>query len=98
MLKMHEQSETIQDPVTGQWINIYGRKTPQAGQPLPILHPYESPSYPNVKAASAAAGRRSRDEGRQQYDPAGPFPGQPNLPRLMPQAPKSTKAYIDEFM
>ncbi len=66
---MHEQSETTQTP-DGRWVNVYGRKTPTAGQPLPLRYPYESESYPTVGTASAAAARRSRDEGRQQYDPA----------------------------
>ena len=34
----HEQSETVQDK-RGRWINVFGRKTPQAGKPLPKKYP-----------------------------------------------------------
>jgi hypothetical protein len=54
----HEQSETVQDD-SGRWINVYGKKTPQAGQPLP----YKGNSYRTVDEAVAAAKKRSADEG-----------------------------------
>jgi hypothetical protein len=56
----HEQSETIQDS-SGNWINIYGKNTPQAGQPLPLKYPYEKANYPDVNSAVEAAKRRSAD-------------------------------------
>lgn len=31
----HEQSETVQDPKTGKYVNVYGRGTKKAGQRLP---------------------------------------------------------------
>lgn len=31
----HEQSETVQLPGSGKWVNVYGKETPQAGQRLP---------------------------------------------------------------
>ena len=79
---MHEQSETIGGPLG--WMNVFGRRTPQAGQPLQSLHPYEQDLYPTSQAGVQAAARRSRDEGTQRYDPAGPFPGQPNPVRERP--------------
>ena len=51
---MHEQSETIQD-AQGRWINVYGRGTPRAGQPLPPVHDFEQDSYDSVEEAVAAA-------------------------------------------
>jgi len=54
---MHEQSETIQNPA-GQWVNVYGRNTPQAGQQLP-----GTPTYGTVDAAVAAAKLRSQQHG-----------------------------------
>ena len=63
---MHEQSETIQD-AQGRWINVYGRGTPRAGQPLPPVHDFEQDSYDSVEEAVAAAKRRSElEEGRRQ--------------------------------
>ena len=56
----HEQSETVQRP-DGKWINIYGRKTPQAGQPLPLKFPYEREAYDTMEEADRAATRRSND-------------------------------------
>mgnify|MGYP001565877490 CR=1 FL=1 len=50
---MHEQSETIQRD--GKWINVYGRKTPKAGQQLP-----GTPTYGTVEEAVEAAKERSR--------------------------------------
>lgn len=51
----HEQSETVQNE-KGEWINIYGRNTPQAGQRLP-----GTPTYPTVEEAVEAAKKRSRE-------------------------------------
>lgn len=50
---MHEQSETIQLP-SGRWVNVYGRRTPKAGQPLP-----NSGDFETVEEAVAAAKARS---------------------------------------
>jgi hypothetical protein len=55
----HEQSETIQNE-KGEWVNVYGRKTPQAGQQLP-----DTPVYPTVDSAVEAAKKRSEDYGRE---------------------------------
>lgn len=49
----HEQSETVQDK-TGKWINVYGQKTPKAGQQLP-----GTPKYNSVDEAVEAAKKRS---------------------------------------
>ena len=54
----HEQSETIQRP-DKQWVNVYGRRTKQAGQQLP-----GTPSYSTVDEAVTAAKARSKA-----YDP-----------------------------
>ena len=53
---MHEQSETIQK--NGKWINVYGRKTPKAGQQLP-----GTIGYGTVEEAVAAASKRSKSSG-----------------------------------
>jgi hypothetical protein len=53
----HEQSETVQRPGDGKWINVYGRRTPKAGQPLPGTGVYDS-----VEEAVAAARQRSENE------------------------------------
>ena len=58
----HEQSETIQNK-SGKWVNIYGKQTPQAGQPLPKRGIYERSEYDTVEEATAAARRRSEEEG-----------------------------------
>lgn len=55
----HEQSETIQNE-KGEWVNIYGSKTPQAGQQLP-----DTPTYSTVDEAVSAAKQRSEDYGRE---------------------------------
>jgi hypothetical protein len=60
---MHEQSETVQDPWTGQWLNIFGRKTPKAGQVLP-----GEPEYDTVEQAVAGAKKRSQSH----HEPALP--------------------------
>ena len=59
----HEESESEQD-AQGRWINVYGRGTPKAGQPLPRRYDFERDSYDTVEEAVAAAARRSDEEGR----------------------------------
>lgn len=54
---MHEQSETVQRLV--DWYNVYGKRTPQAGQVLPPAFPFERPSYPTAQDAEFAAKWRS---------------------------------------
>ena len=49
----HEQSETIQDK-DGNWINVYGKKTPNAGKQLP-----NSGKHKTVGAAVKEAKERS---------------------------------------
>lgn len=49
----HEQSETIQRP-DGRWINVYGAKTPRAGQQLP-----DTPDFATSEEAVGAAKLRS---------------------------------------
>lgn len=51
----HEQSETVQNE-KGEWINVYGRRTPKAGQQLP-----DTPTYSTVEEAVEAAKKRSRE-------------------------------------
>lgn len=60
---MHEQSETIQN-ADGRWVNVYGKATPQAGQPLPQRYDFEAPDYGTVRSAEHAARKRSQMEGR----------------------------------
>lgn len=55
----HEQSETIQDPKTGKWINVYGRGTKKAGERLP-----DSGEYDSVDEAVTAAKERSKSHDR----------------------------------
>lgn len=65
---MHEQSETV-GGLGRLWRNVYGEKTPQAGQPLPRQYQFEKDAYPTVKDAVEAAQYRSRlemEEGQQQ--------------------------------
>src|SRR5690349_12512726 len=50
----HEHSETIQDEA-GNWVNVFGRDTGNAGSRLPGM-----PSYATVGEADAAAAARSR--------------------------------------
>ncbi len=54
----HEQSETIQNK-RGKWINVYGQKTPQAGQQLP-----GTPEYNTVEEAVNEAKKRSEGFGK----------------------------------
>ena len=56
---MHEQSETVQTPQG--WQNIYGVNSgARAGQPLPLLFPWEHAYYPSAALASHAAAQRSQ--------------------------------------
>ena len=58
----HELSETTQY-LLGQWINIHGKKTPRAGQPLPAIYPWETEgqTWPTMQEAEAAAKQRSQN-------------------------------------
>ena len=73
---MHEQSETIQ--IGGKWINVYGRKTPRAGEPLPGMPPYDT-----VEEAVAAAKQRS-----EQQNGKTTLSGRKRSPRELPDAPE----------
>jgi hypothetical protein len=55
---VHEQSETIQN-AQGQWINVYGRGTPQAGQQLPGTR-----THATVESAVSEAQQRSQQTGK----------------------------------
>lgn len=75
---MHERSETIQDPETGKWINVYGKGTPQAGARLP-----GSGEYATVEEAVGAATLRSQMGGKPPpipQMPQTPTPVAPSLP------------------
>jgi hypothetical protein len=54
----HEQSETVQNE-KGEWVNVYGRNLPKAGQQLP-----GTPTYPTMEEAVGAAKQRSQEHGR----------------------------------
>ena len=56
---MHEQSETIQDPKTKKWVNVYGKKTNRAGQRLP-----GSGEHATVEEAVKEAAARSEAYGK----------------------------------
>jgi hypothetical protein len=61
----HEQSETVQK--NGRWVNVYGRKTKKAGQPLPVQPGYgERSSYSSVEDAAGMAALRSALHGFEQ--------------------------------
>jgi hypothetical protein len=61
----HEQSETVLR--NGRWVNVYGRHTPKAGQPLPFPQgpvPFgERASYSTVGDADQMAALRSQLHG-----------------------------------
>lgn len=59
---MHEQSETVER--NGKYVNVYGRSTSRAGQPLPLRYPFEREAYDTIKSAVHAARKRSDAEGR----------------------------------
>lgn len=67
----HEQSETIFDPETGKWVNVYGEKTPKAGRPIP-----GSGMFDSVEEAVEAARRRSKS-----FDHGHDVPRNPAPPR-----------------
>lgn len=52
----HEQSETVQDPRSGKWVNVYGRKTKRAGERIPGTGEYDT-----VKEAEDEAKKRSKN-------------------------------------
>ena len=79
--RKHEQSETIQDKL-GRWINVFGKDTPQAGQPLPMMYDWERAFYPTVEEAVAAASRRSKLENDLGLDPMKPLLQPVRPPRL----------------
>ena len=55
----HEQSETR--PYRGKWRNIYGPLSgARAGQPLPLLHPWERELYDTKEEAIRNAERRAK--------------------------------------
>ena len=54
---MHEQSESINR--LAAWYNVYGPKTPQAGQVVPPKFPFERPAYASREEAEFAARFRS---------------------------------------
>lgn len=62
----HEQGETVSRSQDGrtQFQNVYGRQTPQAGQPLAPIFNFERPTYPNVDEAVKADIMRSMLSGR----------------------------------
>ena len=73
MYAHHEQSETVK--TDAGWQNVYGRRTPHAGRPLPIKHEYEQDAYADVTNALLAAIMRSLFEGMAQQFTGGNLPG-----------------------
>jgi hypothetical protein len=63
-LQHHEQSETVQND-KGEWINVYGGTTPQAGKNIQLP---DTPTYPTVDDAVNAAKKRSLDYGKEHED------------------------------
>lgn len=60
----HEVSETIQDPDSGKWVNVYGKGTRKAGQRLPEDDSGEGHGeYDSVEEAVDAAKKRSAVHG-----------------------------------
>lgn len=79
---MHEQSETELGG-TG-WLNVYGKGTKKAGQPLAPEFPFEQKQYSNVKEADQAAALRSMLHGY--FEQTGQSPSQPQrLPQDIEQ-------------
>lgn len=68
----HEQSESVQNPF-GKWINVFGRKTKKAGEPLPKIYEFEQDEYDTVEQAVKAAKERSRLEQESHDFPEGSF-------------------------
>ena len=79
---MHEQSETVK---TEQgYVNVHGKRTEKAGQPLPKKYDYEKPVYDSLSEAVSAASRRSYDTGvelQQQADYGRSILGRPVNPK-----------------
>lgn len=73
----HEQSETVQRR-DGKWINVYGRGTPKAGQPLP-----NSGVYDTVEDAVRAASTRSENSAPSMNRVDGSFPRGMLAPRKL---------------
>lgn len=71
----HERSETIQDPKTGRWINVYGRGVPNAGAQLP-----GTDSYLTIEEAVRAAKARSKSF---DHHEGGNMPGAPDIMAMM---------------
>jgi hypothetical protein len=65
---MHEQSETVQMP-DGLWVNVYGRKTPNAGNQLPNSGRYQT----LAEALRAASDRSMLADRPPQMPPAQPM-------------------------
>lgn len=55
---MHEQSETVERD--GRYFNVYGKRTPKAGQTLPG----EEDGHATLSEAVRAARKRSEESGR----------------------------------
>ncbi len=68
----HEQSETIQNDL-GKWVNVYGKNAKQAGEPLPLIYPFEKLEYETVDEAVSAAKQRSRQHSLDTQGPKGKF-------------------------
>lgn len=94
----HEQSETIQDPKTGEWYNVYGKALPKAGQQLP-----DSQRYKTRQEAEAAAIARSWLYGQNldkmlREGSQGPqAPAAAGFPVGQPQAPAPQGRYYGEM-
>jgi hypothetical protein len=67
----HEQSETIQDKF-GRWLNVFGKNTKRAGEPLKKKYSFEKETYETVEEAVEAAKRRSKEEGKERKRPKAP--------------------------
>lgn len=56
----HEVSETVRDPQTGRWVNVYGKGTAHAGKRLPAdASGVGHEEYDSAEEAAAAARKRS---------------------------------------
>lgn len=81
---MHEQSESKGGGLEGLFRNVFGRKTPQAGQTLPPKFPFERDSYGDMDEAVRAAELRSRLTDENNHSAPGPRPfGLLDLLRLL---------------
>lgn len=70
----HEQSESTGGGLERLFRNVYGRKTPQAGQALPPKFPFERDSYDSMDEAVRAAQLRSRLTDEENKNAPGPRP------------------------